>query len=119
MNDKEIAHQRNDLGRDTTFPSRDRMYRPGRKKKGVTGDPLFRDKVAASIESIPVDFAGMKHCPACEGVSCGVCGKCHDLDRRDWHKNPACPEAHHMLDSDTECVAWSYAYLFLKQAQKR
>jgi hypothetical protein len=118
MNEKEIAHQRNDLGRDVTFPSRDKWYRPSRKRKGgFAGDPLFRDKVASYIESIPDGFVGMKHCPACEGVLCGICGKCHELDRRSFRSDPACPNARHMLDTDdTDCLAWSYAYLYLKEA---
>ena len=120
MNEKEIAHQRNDKGRDATFPSRDKWYKPSRKRKGGLNDPLFRDKVADSIESIPDGFVGMKHCPACEGVLCGICGKCHELDRRDWRRDPACPQAHYMRDTDeTDCLAWTYAYHFLKDAQKR
>lgn len=88
-------------------------------------DPLFRDKIAGYIDSIPLDPAKLKHCQACEGVLCGLCGKCHDLDRKLDKRRPdgefvslPCPAMQHMQMGDG-CVTWVYAYVFLRDADKQ
>jgi hypothetical protein len=119
MNEDEIraaAHKRNDEGRHKQFPSRDKYYRAKHNSR-MFGDEFFRDKVASYIDSIPLNPARLKHCPACEGVLCDLCGKCHELDRQDWRVDLACPVAHHMHDEDA-CVTWAYAYLFLKDTDR-
>ncbi len=113
---REMAHKRNDRGRDPAFPSRDTLYR-AKKGSRVLGDEHFRDTVAGYIESIPLDRTMLQSCPACEGVLCGLCGKCHELDRKDWHTSVACPAARHIYQND-RCVAWSYAYIFLKNVER-
>ena len=114
-----VAHKRNDLGRDATFPSRDKLFKRKRKKGGsiLLGDEHFRDKVARFIDSIPLDPRKLKHCSACEGVLCGLCERCHELDRKDWHHSVACPAAKHPLHSEP-CGTWMYAYIFLMDAQR-
>jgi len=119
MDEKEIrerAHQRNDRGRDTTFPSRDKQYR-AKKDSRIFGDELFRDKVANYIDSIPLDPARLKHCPACESVLCGLCGECHEFDRKSFRVGPTCPIGHLMHQEDL-CVTWAYAYIFLQDAKR-
>jgi hypothetical protein len=116
-NIRKIAHQRNDKGRDTTFPSRDKWFKGKKKRSILLGDEHFRDKVADFIDNIPLDPRKLKHCPACEGVLCGLCGRCHELDRIDWHHSVACPAARHPLDSEP-CGTWMYAYIFLRDAQR-
>lgn len=118
------AHKRNNGARDPQYPSRDKYYK-AKKDSGLLGDPLFRDKVASYIDSTPLDPARLKHCPACEGVLCEVCGCCHDLDRKLDQRKPsgefvslACPAWHHVHQNDV-CVAWAYAYLFLKGEDKK
>ena len=106
---RETAHKRNDKGRDKTFPSRDKFR---------IGDELFRDRIASHIDSIPLDPAKLKSCPACESVLCGLCGKCHEFDRQSFLVGPTCPCAHHMHQGDL-CVAWAYAYVFLQDAVKQ
>jgi hypothetical protein len=114
---REMAHKRNDKGRDKAFPCRDKFYTE-EKGSSVFSDEHFRDKVASYIDSIPLDPTKLKSCPACEGVLCGLCGKCHDLERKDWHHDPECPAAHHMHQGDL-CSAWVFAYHFLKDASKQ
>jgi hypothetical protein len=114
---RETAHKRNDKGRDKTFPSRDKLYK-AKKGSRLLGDKLFRDRVASHIDSIPLDPAKLKHCPACESVLCGLCGKCHEFDRKSFHVGPTCPISQHMHQDDL-CVAWSYAYIFLQDAIKQ
>lgn len=118
------AHQRNDGGRDPLNPGRDKHYRAMKGSK-LLGDPLFRDKVALYIDSIPLNPVELKHCPGCEGVLCEVCGKCHDLDRKLDKRHPngefvslPCPAMQHMHQNDG-CVAWTYAYVFLRDADKQ
>ena len=110
------AHERNDLGRDPQYPSRDKYYRAMHYSRQF-GDPLFRDKVAGLIDSIPLNPAMLKHCPACEGVLCGLCGQCHELDRQDWHNGRDCPAVQYLSD-EGDCVVWASAYIFLKDADK-
>lgn len=127
MDEEEVrakAHERNNAGRDTKFPSRDKHYK-AKKDSRLLGDPLFRDRVASHIDDTPLDPAKLKHCPACEGVVCEVCGKCHDLDRKLDQRKPsgefvslACPAIHHMHQNDI-CVAWVYAYMFLRDEDKK
>jgi uncharacterized protein with PIN domain len=106
MSDEDIravAHKRNDQGRDPTFPGRDKLFKQKRKnKKGsiLLGDEHFRDKVAEFIDSIPLDPSKLKHCQACEGVLCGLCGRCHEMDRKHWHHSVACPSAQHPQHSE-------------------
>lgn len=114
---RETAHKRNNKGRNKTFPNRDKIYKAKRGSR-LLGDELFRDRVASYIDSIPLDPTKLKSCPACEGVLCGLCGKCHELDRKDWHTSPACPIAQHIHQDDL-CVAWAYAYIFLGDASKQ
>ncbi len=115
---RERALTRNDKGRDKDFPGRDKFYTE-EKGSSVFSDEHFRDKVASFIDSIPLDPTKLKSCSACEGVVCGLCGKCHDLDRKDWHsQDPRCPLLHLMHQGD-QCRAWVFAYHFLKDARKQ
>ena len=107
---RETAHKRNDKGRDKAVPSRD---------KNRIGDALFRDRVASHIDRIPLDPAKLKYCPACESVLCGICSKCHEIDRKSFRTGPTCPCAYHLHQGDDLCTAWLYAYIFLQDAVKQ
>jgi hypothetical protein len=60
---------------------------------------------------------GMKYCPACESALCGICGQCHELDHEFLFIGPHCPMAVE-TSGLSPCVAWSWAYLFLRRAEK-
>lgn len=65
-------------------------------------DAPFMARIHAYIDTIPLSPVGMKYCPACESLSCGFCGDCHNFDALPGQ--PLCP-----LDQDNEgreCVAW-------------
>lgn len=107
------AHERNDKGRDPIAPGQDK-YRIG-------GD-LFRDRIASHIDHIPLNPARLAFCPACESVACGVCGKCHELDRQSFRTGPTCPCARHLYSGDHQsnlCRAWLYALTFVRDAIKQ
>jgi hypothetical protein len=65
----------------------------------------------------PVSSIGLKHCPACESAICGICGKCHELDHEFLFVGRSCPIAVE-TSGTTPCVAWSWAYIFLRKAEK-
>jgi hypothetical protein len=46
-----------------------------------------------------------------------VCGRCHELDHEFLFIGPHCPMAVE-TSGLTPCVAWSWAYLFLRKAEK-
>lgn len=80
-------------------------------------DKAFYHAIASYLGQIPVDRVGMKCCPACESASCGICGQCHALDKEFVFIGPFCPnevETH----GTTPCVAWSWAYIFIRKAEK-
>lgn len=82
----------------------------------ITDQPFY-NAIASYMAQIPVNRTGMKYCPACESAACGVCGQCHVLDKELVFLGPECP-----LEVETRgtssCVAWSWGYLFLRQAEK-
>jgi hypothetical protein len=69
------------------------------------------------LMEIPVNRIGMKYCPVCESVACGVCGKCHELDHEFLFIELDCPLAVETRGMSA-CVAWSWAYIFLRRAEK-
>ena len=80
-------------------------------------DQTFYRAIKTHVAEIPLDPRKMQSCPACESVLCGICGACHELDRRFLFVGPTCPVAQE-TDGTTPCVAWSWAYLFLKDANE-
>lgn len=65
-------------------------------------DAVITARIRAYIDEIPSSPVGMKYCPACESLSCGVCGDCHNFDA--MPRQPLCP-----LDNENEgrdCVEW-------------
>jgi hypothetical protein len=128
MNEQEIraiAHARNDKGRHPTIRSADKWYLTDPKKRRKrddrsSTDVLLRDRVAEYIDNIPIeDPSKLSMCPTCEGVLCGLCGKCHDLDNRNPYRHErACPAVHYMHHGDL-CITWATAYDFLRDAGKQ
>ena len=77
----------------------------------------LREATTHYIGEIPISRIGLKHCPVCESVSCGVCGQCHENDRRFLFVGMPCPMAV-PNGEDTLCVAWSWAYQFIRDAER-
>jgi hypothetical protein len=80
-------------------------------------DEHFSNLIRLYMQEIPVSRIGLKHCPACESASCGVCGKCHELDHEFLFIGPHCP-LRVETSGRSPCVAWSWAYIFLRRAEK-
>src|SRR5215471_18849753 len=55
-------------------------------------DKAFYDAVHTNILAMPTDRTGLKYCPACESAACGVCGQCHQLDKKILFVGANCPQ---------------------------
>ena len=88
----------------------------GLSEEKVRPHRMFHLNVWTYIMSIPLEPAGVQRCPACEGRLCGVCGQCHDIDRRDYLHQPACPLEKSTPKGDSPCNAWYEAYFYLRLA---
>jgi hypothetical protein len=80
-------------------------------------DQQFEARIKNHLQEIPVSRVGLQYCPACESALCGVCGKCHELDHEILFVGPHCPLAVE-TSGMSPCVAWSWAYIFLRRAEK-
>jgi hypothetical protein len=80
-------------------------------------DQQFYDAIRDYMAEIPVSRVGLPYCKTCESALCGICGQCHELDHEILFVGLHCPvavETHGM----SPCVAWSWAYIFLRRAEK-
>jgi len=80
-------------------------------------DKAFYACISKYMAEIPISQTGMKYCPVCEGAACGVCGGCHQLDKEFLFIGPQCP-VEIETSGMTPCVAWSWAYIFIRDADK-
>lgn len=82
----------------------------------VQNEPFYI-AIKGYLQEIPVRRVGMPYCRTCESALCGICGKCHELDREFLFIGIPCTVAVHTRGMSL-CVAWSWAYLFLRKAEK-
>lgn len=76
-------------------------------------DHAFHHAISRYIAEIPLDRQPLESCFACASALCDICGGCHELDRRFLFVPPKCQPA-----KQTRCIAWSWAYWFLKSAKE-
>src|SRR5438876_8193082 len=86
----------------------------------LTDHTLFAD-ITRYIAEIPLDPRQGKHCFVCASPSCGVCGDCHKLAEQFLSLDQK-----HVISENRitvqprgtmRCVAWSWALLFLRDAE--
>ena len=74
-------------------------------KQALHFDAPFEAEIIALVPEIPLNWATLPYCPACESVLCGACGHCHGLDL--LPRRPECPGDND--DMGRDCVAWYQA----------
>lgn len=86
----------------------------------LTDQAFFAD-IKRYIAEIPLDPRTLRHCFVCASASCGVCGDCHKLAEQLLslhHESSITGNIINVRPRGTiHCVAWSWAYLFLCDAQ--
>jgi hypothetical protein len=87
----------------------------------LTDQAFFAD-IKRYIAEIPLDPRLLRHCFICASPSCGVCGDCHNLVEQvlSFDQKHVIRENRIMVQPRGTlcCVAWSWAYLFLCDAER-